>query len=634
VSFWHTFGLEGSYFEPTHYGIEAAVEFTCGLAAGLATHEGETRNPASAQDLLRLLDESFEVAKLLVLAESQGGSPIEDELRYRSRLQTLLVRGEAYVDHGEQLARSLFEPETKWMQRELGFSVVDMIALENGLTSLLERRVREVLTTVAEESAELDTVLGNRNAPGALRKAMTKFGKRGVKERFFIEKLADGLADAMPFSVDDILDETSDLRRGSAERILSAFRISDDANYWSPLQRSPLVTGPFFPLDDRFLVPVMGLLRRDLTQLLESLVLQHRPRFPARRAKVLDNLAISFLEEALPGSKTYTSVYYPIGEDDSAEMAECDGLLLWNDVCLVLEGKGKPLSPQSRRGDVKRLQADLEASLAEAWNQGNRVINYMHRVRPAVFHDDKGKELLAIDGGGISYTKVITPTIHTLADHALHLEQFVDMGLKVQGDPPWAVPINDLRIVCDLVRSPAELLCYMRWRDQLHLGRISVAADEADVFGAFLLRQPYPSMAAGEGILHIGSHSTDFDTYYMRRRTGSRADKPGMFSVPLVDGFVDRLVEEHPGGWLDAADVVLTLSLQQLAFLDYAAPLLARVAEETKRIESRSQFGATVVGLPPSDEASLPEEGESTGPHIFVVIDREATNIIWARSSN
>jgi hypothetical protein len=130
----------------------------------------------------------------------------------------------------------------------------------------------------------------------------------------------------------------------------------------------------------------------------------------------------------------------------------------------------------------------------------------------------------------------------------------------------------------------------MRWRDKLHLGRASIAADEADVIGAFLLRAPYQTLAAGEAIVHIGSHSTDFDAYYMSRQTGSDAEKPGMFSVPLVDGFLEELVDEHPSGWLDAADIVLTLSLQQLAFLDHAAPLLARMAACDNRVASRSYF--------------------------------------------
>lgn len=33
VTFWHTFGLEGTYFEPTHHGLEAIVEFTASSAS-------------------------------------------------------------------------------------------------------------------------------------------------------------------------------------------------------------------------------------------------------------------------------------------------------------------------------------------------------------------------------------------------------------------------------------------------------------------------------------------------------------------------------------------------------------------------------------------------------------------------
>ena len=166
VSFWHTFGLEGTYFEPTHHGLEAAVEFTAGLAAGLRTKEGMAPDPAGAQELVGLLDEIFELAKLLLVAESQqGASPIQDELRYRSRLHSLLVRGDAYVDQGEQLARSLFEPEAEWMNRDLGFTVFDVIELEKSLTSLLQRRVSDLLTSVADQSAQFDAFLRDRSAP-------------------------------------------------------------------------------------------------------------------------------------------------------------------------------------------------------------------------------------------------------------------------------------------------------------------------------------------------------------------------------------------------------------------------------------------------------------------------------------
>jgi hypothetical protein len=460
---------------------------------------------------------------------------------------------------------------------------------------------------------------------------MTKVGKKGLLEHFLVTALADGIVDALAFSAEDVVRQSSRLDRDTVDRLLSTLAIEQDPRYWSPLQRSPLRSGPVVPAGGRFLVPVLGLLRRDLPETLEPLVLGRRPRFAARRAKVLDNVAVECLKGALPGAETFVSVYYPSEGEDGPIRAECDGLVLWNDVCFIIEGKGKALSPQSRRGDVKRIHADLEGSLAAAWKQGNRVLAYLWQSRPAVFYDDKGRELVSVDGSTLAYTKVVTPTVHALADHALNLEQFADMGLDVSGEPPWAISINDLRMICELVRSPAELICFVRWRDRLHLGRSSIAADEADLFGAFLLRAPYPESASG-GILHIGSHSTDLDAYFMSRQTGSVADKPGMFSTPLVDRFVDRLTRERPDGWLDAVEVVLRLSLEQLAFVDHAAALLAEAAASEERCVAHSKFGATLVGVPPGHSMASVEQEGASGPNIYVTMRRGTMEVIWVSS--
>jgi len=240
VSFWHTFGFEDTYFEPTHHGLEAAVEFTAGLAAGMKTKPGTAPDPAGAQELLGLLDEIFELAKLLLIAESQqDAAPIQDELRYRSRLHSLLVRGDAYVDQGEQLARSLFEPEAEWMKRDLGFSVSDVIEFEKSLTSLLQRRVSDLLTSVADQSAQFDALLRDRNAPVAVRQVMTKMGKKGLKEHFFIDRLAEGITDALSFSIEDVVEESSEIDREATQRMVSAFAIGDgEASYWSAEQSS------------------------------------------------------------------------------------------------------------------------------------------------------------------------------------------------------------------------------------------------------------------------------------------------------------------------------------------------------------------------------------------------------------
>jgi hypothetical protein len=143
------------------------------------------------------------------------------------------------------------------------------------------------------------------------------------------------------------------------------------------------------------------------------------------------------------------------------------------------------------------------------------------------------------------------------------------------------------------------------------------------------VRSPRSAMR-GTATLHIGSHSTDFDAYYMSGQRGSDVKKPGMFSTQLIDGFEDRLINERPEGWLVAADIALTLSLAQLAFVDHAAPLLARAAAAEDRVVSHSEFEATVVGLPSSGALPQSEGNEASGPHAYVEVEYGSPRVVWA----
>jgi hypothetical protein len=631
VSFWNSVGIPGKYFEPTDERSEAKVEFASGLAAGLPHRAELPPDPAAAQRLLGLIDEAFQVSMLLLMAEgAMEPDPVKGEIRYRSRLYSLFVRGDTYVEYGHDLARNLFEPETDWMKKEFGFSISDAIVLEGAVTSLVERRLGELLTALSEAMDDAREVIRDRHAPPSVKRVLSRVGKQGLLESYFTTSLANGILAAMTFSVEELLVAPVALGSDTVKSLLSAFSITRVDEYSSPLERSPLIDGPILPAGERYLAPVVGLIGRDISDILERQVLKARPKFSKRRAKILDSLAVEYLAGALPEAQTWTSLHYPLTDDPRGEQAECDAIVVWNDVCFVLEGKGKPLSPQSKRGDVRRIHSDLEASLVDAWNQGNRVVAYLDRGDPAVFYDDRRREKASIAPSSFSFVKVITPTVHSLADHALHLERFSQMGLDVNGPPPWAVYINDLRMICELVRSPAELVCYLRWRDRLHLGRTAIAVDEADVFGAFLLRASY---ANADGIIQIGSHSTDFDAYYMGQDApNSPVEKPEMFSTPFVDEFLDRLVSNRPSGWIEAADVVLTLSLEQLALVDHAGPLLAKAAAAKNEVVSHQEFRVTVLGIPRAASLkAVTQVTQSSGPRVIVALGRSGdAEIAWA----
>jgi hypothetical protein len=86
---------------------------------------------------------------------------------------------------------------------------------------------------------------------------------------------------------------------------------------------------------------------------------------------------------------------------------------------------------------------------------------------------------------------VIVPTLYQLADYGLHPTRLQALGLT-GGDDAWNVYINDLRIISETVRTPAEFLHYLVARARLPLGERIHAVDEIDAWGAYLLRQQFP----------------------------------------------------------------------------------------------------------------------------------------------
>jgi hypothetical protein len=114
---------------------------------------------------------------------------------------------------------------------------------------------------------------------------------------------------------------------------------------------------------------VPGKVLRDALELLEDRFMRGVSTFSTVRARTLDRLAVGYLKDLLPGSDGYTNLHY----NDT----ELDGLVIFENLAFVVEGKGSALSVQARRGDVVRLGRDLGRAVEEAWTQGARARDYI-----------------------------------------------------------------------------------------------------------------------------------------------------------------------------------------------------------------------------------------------------------------
>jgi hypothetical protein len=627
----------GTYYEPTHRGFESKVE----LVAGLLLTQPPPAEPADVADetLQAIQDELDRLADLSLLrnlSAPTGNDLAAAELRFTGALHWMTLRGSSYAAHGTDLARTLYNPFDRWCLQRYGFTIDDVLDVGAAVGALWTHRLN---TLLAEGRDFADRVLSHIRNPAArdgltperMAELESPEAQATVVGRGFIEVFQHGVTASASFTVDDLVG--SGLARDRVEAVLQELSLSagglNPDDYRGLFDESPLVERPFFEFGGRYVLAVPGMVLRDAVALLEDRFMSGVGGFSKARAKTLDVLAVGYLTGLLPGSQGHTNLFYAD--------AEVDGLVIFEDIAFVIEGKGTGLSVAAQRGDIVRLQRDLGRAVQEAWVQGARARDHLLGDDDAVFHDANGQEMLRIVAGAVSDVFIVNPTLHELAGHAPQLPRLRSLGLFPEGEFPWSVYINDLRVISETCENAAVFLHYLTWRARLPLGeRISVT-DELDLWGSYLLCERFGGLADG-GHYVVGNATTDFDAYYAGTvGEGPERPKPRKFLEEPATSFVERMARDRPQAWLNAAGACLDLSIPELAFVSASARGVWREAN-TDRSPVVIEVGRVrLIGVP--RDASWTEvmdeteqiEGDATF-HLYVHGSKaKCGEIVWAK---
>ncbi len=236
---------------------------------------------------------------------------------------------------------------------------------------------------------------------------------------------------------------------------------------------------------------------------------------------------------------------------------------------MIIEGKGGSISVQGRRGDIERLKRDVSNTIGDAWNQCARVRRYLASTTAPTFTDARGREVLRLpkyDASGVFY---VNPMLHSLGSFEYELPRLKDLGILGDQHTPWPVLVTDLRVIAEMVSSPAELLHYMRWRSSLAIGDTITAVDELDIFGAYLFGRVGRTDVPNDGTLYFGDSTTDFNTYYAGELgRGPAVPKPRKMLGTMFESALRSLAQRRPRGWLESSYAILDLPLTEAAALE------------------------------------------------------------------
>ncbi|QTR02928.1 hypothetical protein J7S33_28645 [Saccharothrix algeriensis] len=256
---------------------------------------------------------------------------------------------------------------------------------------------------------------------------------------------------------------------------------------------SPLATTPLIEVGDLVLFSLPHLVSSDLSRLVERVfarlpdLLYHRAR-----GEVVEQAALDHLAGVFPGARVLRGGKYP--GTRPGELIEVDGVLVWRDVVLVVEGKGGYLSTRSRHGDPEAAATELRRTVGDGFFQVARLVRALDRDGRVALTGGRG-ESLTLERRAVRRVYAVVPTADTFDPLSTVLGLLWRRQVLPDGALPVILPVPELHLLTDLLPTPPELLAYLEYREELlatpqlrtggELELLATFTATMDVVGAF-----------------------------------------------------------------------------------------------------------------------------------------------------
>lgn len=242
-------------------------------------------------------------------------------------------------------------------------------------------------------------------------------------------------------------------------------------------------------------------------------------------------LPFKFLKSILPESDIYQSIYYkaPVGANNKNEWCECDGIILYDDVMIIVEVKGGSLSPVSPFSDKEAYKKSLNDLASNPYKQSLRLFNEYNRSGKIKIYKKEGKKSYEFikEINDIKFIQACCVTLDDFNELAAQIEktEFIEKSNL----PIWCVSINDLRVYPELFDSSSIFLNYLYQRSHAVRNPYIKANDELDHVGMYFAYNDY-STRVKEWVeessinieeVYIESHRDEIDIYMSRKVNSS-----------------------------------------------------------------------------------------------------------------
>jgi hypothetical protein len=559
---------------------------------------------------------------------SRSEDPFE-RLRIQLLSRRMIVQGPGFDFQEEELLKSVFEdPKVKLeLNGRIGFGAMEGLEIAEAIVSVGLRRYEErrdrgseiiaLLENAATPPSELDEPLA----------AVARLIQQGTPaERLAARRSAEfavsfsSLGEAFQVSAPEIAAKVK-VPIEAVQAFLTAFSMPLDQEAGSAsafvlhrIRNHPLLADG---MGNHILVSHIALfwaLRPALEECLKDTAGWHR--FERARASFVEKAALNYLSAAVPGARSYEGVSFSLEEEGQTVEYEIDGLLIFDTVMFVVEGKSAPLGPASRRGAPRRLRKQLEEILVKAADQTARARRALEDGNRS-FRTARGEQLAIPEQ--VTEVFPIVVTLENFSELTATIWSVGEAGLLPEGIPtPWALSLYELELICDLTEYPAMLVQFLRRRARLNELRRVHAGDELDWWMHYLERGLYfddqLEDEGGPDQIRLLSLTDPIDAYYLwlRGDRTRRAKKPRQKLSTTLRALLDSLRDGELPGNLEAS--VALLEFDDGGRREFVRAF-RRIRETSARtgeyhdlsitIDEPASLGITCLAAPGSDRRDL-----------------------------
>ena len=604
VRFTQTVRNPNTYEESSDRGATALVELVALALISGPTSSNHVLGPSTDYSLPeaveRVLELGSRLVELVVLRNLLSGleaGESRDTLAAIAQTRELFVRSPTYEHIVERTLNKLFgTPDMEQLCRDtLGFTVREAYRLFLAIEERCNMAVRVLQNRLGQLNEDLELLVSTSGGADALIDEL-----RGLPEgtisalRDQFDRVWFPIPQESTFGPADIASATElpiDIVLSFLEVFEYTPTVADAGDFIEAVigRPSPLRTQPILRDGDhrRFLVH-SGLGIHSIREAVEAhlkattdsaIYWKHRSAF-------LEQESMGFLTRILPTARVHRNLKYlgprPKSHEkdgcpkDYSAIFEADGLLIVDDVAIVVEAKSGGIRPDARGGASHELSQDLRKLVTAASAQTKRLHDLVLKDHGVQLRDHSWLDLSAV-----REVHSIVVSLEDLSGLATSTAELLERNLLPEAHLPWLVSLHDLHIIGDLIQHVAEFVLYLRRRTNPEIIGLYHAVDELDYFMAFLVGgltsehqpvwirdgDPVPNQIdirlsdsdSADSIRVLTTHTDMLDAWYLYQR-GVRTKptpRPSLETHSEIRSIVDLLEQLQQPGWLSIGVALL-----------------------------------------------------------------------------